>query len=290
MLALGFGFSGYLLPWNELSYYATLVGTQIPGTVPVVGEFLLHLLRGGDQVSGDTITRFYAAHVMLLPLTLGFFLAVHLGLVQMQGMSLPLGMGSDKVRDHRPFFSEFLLIDASVWLLLLAAMVTLSFVMPAEVGVEADPLKPAPQGIKPEWYFLFLFQTLKQVPEMVGVLFFLSVGAFLLLIPFIDRRAAREEKSRWLFFVVLALLGYAATFETIALLAPGISHPPEELVAESYDWPGGIALLVLMWMVVAYLVYYLRQLLVLNTHLRWLYGNSPVAADLPASHSAGIPD
>ncbi len=288
--ALGFGFSGYLLPWNELSYYATLVGTQIPGTVPVVGEFLLHLLRGGDQVTGDTLTRFYAAHVMFLPLILALFLAVHLALVQVQGMSLPLGMRSDGVRDHRPFFGEFLPTELGLWLLILGMIVTLSVLLPAKVGVEADPLKPAPRGIKPEWYFLFLFQTLKQVPETVGVLFFTLMGAFLLLIPFIDRRAIWGEKSRWLFFIVLALLAYAATFETMALFAPGISHPPEELQAESYDWSGGVALLVLMWIVIAYLVYYLRELSKVNAHLRWLYRHSPEAVNLQAGHTRGISD
>ena len=70
-VALAAGFSGYLLPWTELSYYATLVGTQIPGTVPVVGDWIVHFLRGGDQVTGDTITRFYAVHVMFLPLLTG---------------------------------------------------------------------------------------------------------------------------------------------------------------------------------------------------------------------------
>ena len=114
------------LPWNELSYYATLVGTQIPGTVPVVGDLVVHFLRGGEQVTGDTITRFFAAHVMFLPLACGLLLAVHLALVQAQGMSLPLGMTKKKVRDDMPFFSEFLLIESCVWLVLFGAIVTLA--------------------------------------------------------------------------------------------------------------------------------------------------------------------
>ncbi len=157
-LALGFGFSGYLLPWNELSYYATLVGTKIPDAIPVFGGFVMHFLRGGEQVTGATLTRFYALHVVVLPLALGGLLAVHLLLVQVQGMSLPLGMPSEKVRDHRPFFSEFLLIDGCVWLLLIGAIATLAVFLPAEIGRKADALTPAPEGIKPEWYFLFLFK------------------------------------------------------------------------------------------------------------------------------------
>ncbi|NQT14355.1 MAG: cytochrome bc complex cytochrome b subunit, partial [Planctomycetes bacterium] len=182
-LALGLGFSGYLLPWTELSYYATLVGTQIPGTAPLVGDWIVHFLRGGQFVTGDTITRFFAAHVMLLPLGCGLLLAVHLGLIQGQGMSLPLGMTKKKVRDAMPFFSEFLLIESCVWLVLLGTIVTLATFLPAEMGVRADPLQAAPRGIKPEWYFLFMFQTLKHVPETAGVLLFSLAAAFLVLVP-----------------------------------------------------------------------------------------------------------
>ena len=95
-VALAAGFSGYLLPWTELSYYATLVGTQIPGTVPVVGDWIVHFLRGGDQVTGDTITRFYAVHVMFLPLLTGAVILGHVVLIQVQGMSLPIGMPAER--------------------------------------------------------------------------------------------------------------------------------------------------------------------------------------------------
>ena len=114
LLALGFGFSGYLLPWNELAYYATLVGTKIPAVLPGIGDLVVHLLRGGEQVTGDTITRFFAAHVMILPVCFGLILLGHLILIQVQGMSLPLGLARHQVKDQRPFFSEFLLVDACV--------------------------------------------------------------------------------------------------------------------------------------------------------------------------------
>jgi len=68
-LAMGFGFTGYLLPWNELAYFATKVGTEITGSVPVVGSFLGRLLRGGNDVTGATLTRFYGIHVAILPAT-----------------------------------------------------------------------------------------------------------------------------------------------------------------------------------------------------------------------------
>ena len=64
---MGFGFSGYLLPWNELAFFATKVGTGIAGAVPVVGDFMVRFLRGGDDVTGATLTRFYGIHVAILP-------------------------------------------------------------------------------------------------------------------------------------------------------------------------------------------------------------------------------
>ena len=70
-LALGFGFTGYLLPWNELAYFATKVGTEITGAVPGIGRFAGRLLRGGDEVTGATLTRFYGIHVAILPATRG---------------------------------------------------------------------------------------------------------------------------------------------------------------------------------------------------------------------------
>lgn len=271
LMALGAGFSGYLLPWNELSYYATLVGTQIPGTVPVVGDLVVHFLRGGSQVTGETITRFFAAHVMIVPIGMGLLLAIHLGLVQMQGMSLPLGMAKKKVKDHRPFFGEFILIDACVWLVLFGLIVTLAVFIPAEIGLKADPLKPAPAGIKPEWYFLFMFKTLKLVPEAIGVGFFALAGLFLLLLPFLDRRASAEKSSPGFVLVCLALLVYAAVFETIAWLDPGVAHPPEVFVADTYSLSSGMVSLTLMWLVIAFSVFYLRRLLQENTRNRRLY-------------------
>src|ERR1044071_3587065 len=86
-LMLGFGFSGYLLPWNELSFFATKVGTGIAGAVPLAGHFMLRLLRGGDDVTGATLSRFYGLHVAILPAAATALVALHLLLVQRQGMS-----------------------------------------------------------------------------------------------------------------------------------------------------------------------------------------------------------
>ena len=79
---LFFGFSGYLLPWNELAFFATRVGTEIPGVIPVIGPFLRRLLRGGNDVTGATLTRFYGIHVAILPALVTVILGAHLYMVQ----------------------------------------------------------------------------------------------------------------------------------------------------------------------------------------------------------------
>lgn len=90
MVVLGFGFTGYLLPWNQISYWATTVGTELPGAVPVVGDTLKYLARGGTEVSQNTLTRFFAIHVVVLPAVAIFFLAVHFAIIRRQGISGPL--------------------------------------------------------------------------------------------------------------------------------------------------------------------------------------------------------
>jgi cytochrome b6 len=194
---LAFGFSGYLLPWNELAFFATRVGTAIVGVVPVVGDDLLLLARGGEDVTGDTLARFYALHIVVLPLFTFGLLGAHLYLVQKHGMSVPdrISAGDERQVPSMPFVPHFLLRDMVGWYLALALLAALSALFPWELGTKADPFASAPAGMKPEWYFLFMFQTLKILPprigpfegEVCGVLFFGLCGLIVLLIPLLDR-------------------------------------------------------------------------------------------------------
>jgi cytochrome b6 len=227
-LAMAFGFTGYLLPWNELAYFATRVGTQIVDVVPFVGSFIGGVLRGGSDVTGATLTRFYAFHVAVLPMIVTFLLGLHLFMVQKHGMSVP----PDVERQGGPkgvmrFVPNFLLRDLVGWLTALAVLAALAAYFPAHLGEKADPFAPAPAGIKPEWYFMFMFQTLKYLPahilwlegEVVGILGFGIAGLIVLLVPFLDRKTARGEASRvvtWLaiaaivYILILTYLGYTA--------------------------------------------------------------------------------
>ncbi len=229
-ITLAFGFTGYLLPWNQLAYFATRVGTQIVGVVPIVGDGLMRIARGGDDVSGATLTRFYALHAAVLPVLIVGILAIHVYLVQKLGMSTPPGIEKTGItRRPLPFMPNFLLRDLVGWLGALAIIAALAAYFPAELGLKADPFASAPAGIKPEWYFMFMFQTLKYLPahilgiegEIVGILGFGVAGLVLVLVPFIDRRRDGEEAHRffgylkyvWLvmiaFILIMTYLGYA---------------------------------------------------------------------------------
>ena len=210
-ISICFGFSGYLLPWNEVSFFATKVGTEIAGVVPVVGHGVLRLLRGGDDVTGATLTRFFGFHVAVLPATATVFLLIHVLLVQLHGMSVPPSVKKQDVRKMK-FIPNFLLRDLIGWILAIGVLAALAALFPWELGQKADPFAPAPAGIKPEWYFLFMFQTLKYLPakilgldgEVLGIMAFNIVALLLFIVPFVDRDP--ENRKRRLIFNVIGVV------------------------------------------------------------------------------------
>jgi cytochrome b6 len=230
-LMLGFGFSGYLLPWNELAFFATKVGTGIAGAVPFVGKFMLRLLRGGDDVTGATLSRFYGLHVAILPAIATALLGLHLLFVQRQGMSVPLTVekrvkSGEKLR-QMPFFPNYILRDVLAWYVALALLAALALFYPWELGKKADPFAAVPPGIRPEWYFLAMFHTLKLLPshilmfegEVVGVVAFGLAAAFLVVVPFVDRKSSRGERSPIFTALGVAGLVYLVAFTIIGHLA-----------------------------------------------------------------------
>jgi cytochrome b6 len=204
-IAMAFGFSGYLLPWNQLAFFATKVGTDIAGAVPFVGEWTLRFLRGGDRVTGGTLSRFYGWHVAILPAVIAVALGLHLLLVQIQGMSVPPRL-KEEANSRRPmkFFPNFALRDLWGWILALGVLAAMAALFPWELGEKADPFAPAYKDIRPEWYFMFMFETLKLVPggeilgveyEAIPILLFAVGGLVMILVPFLDRGVERSGRS-----------------------------------------------------------------------------------------------
>jgi cytochrome b6 len=210
-LVLGFGFSGYLLPWNELAFFATSVGTDSVKSVPVVGQWLLEVMRGGPDVTINTLYRFFALHVVILPLVTVGLITAHLTLIQVQGMA-PAMESQTPDRPGLKFFPDFMMRDALLWLCCLILLAVLVYLLPYgpgipgidwELGKKANPLAPAYPGIKPEWYFLWIYQFLKEFPPhlfgMEGPQAALLVVNLLMatwaLVPFLDRKSSAGKPS-----------------------------------------------------------------------------------------------
>ncbi len=226
-LAMGFGFSGYLLPWNTLSFFATRVGTDMVSKVPLIGAWLLTFLRGGEDVTGATLTRFFGFHVAVLPMVTTALLGLHLAFIQRQGMHVPEHLEGE-ARQRRPirFVPNFMLRESVVWLIGLALLAALAAFFPWELGTKADPFAPAPAGIKPEWYFLFMFQSLKMIPahvlgvegELLGLGFFAVAGLVWFLVPVLDRGSRVGHRNRVFLALGWVALVYIASFTLLSLV------------------------------------------------------------------------
>ncbi len=192
LVTLGFGFTGYLLPWDQRAYWATVVGTEIAGNVPLVGEALLLLLRGGADVTGDTMSRFFGIHVLVLPIALAGLLGVHLLLVHQLGLANPKRpeprVPTPEVAREplRPFFPHYMVDELVAWYVLLAVLVVLASLFPAGLEAQANALE-TPEGIKPEWYYLGVYELLKLVPRIIGIMIPIVGIGVLVVWPFLDR-------------------------------------------------------------------------------------------------------
>jgi quinol-cytochrome oxidoreductase complex cytochrome b subunit len=229
VLAMAFGFSGYLLPMNELAYFATKVGLEIPAAIPVVGAKIANLVRGGPEVTEFTLQRFFALHVVILPALFLPILFFHLWLVQKHGNALPPSEEAKPAAERHsiPFFPNFFAKDLAMWLIALNLLALLASLFPWDLGQQADALKPAPAGIHPEWYFMSQFQVLKilgkclpgTAGEIAGLLVFTLGLVLWLVIPLFDAGSKAGRRARWatyfglLVVVVLAITtawGYVA--------------------------------------------------------------------------------
>jgi len=153
-LALGFGFSGYLLPWNTVSYFATKVGTDMAAAVPGVGHYIARFLRGGNDVGGATLTRFFGFHVAVLPGLTTLLLLAHLTLVQKHGISAPRWAEEEYERKRMPlpqmpFFPNFFLRELMAWYAALGVLGSLAALFPWELGIKADPFARRPRASVP---------------------------------------------------------------------------------------------------------------------------------------------
>ena len=251
-LVLAFSFTGYLLPWDQKAYWATAVGTNIAGTTPVVGGKLVTLLRGGAELGTATLTRFYAFHVLWLPLVLGGLVALHLVLVVRQGIApLPGALeegaparttdpaystyyrtayAATKRRGVR-FWPDVVGKDAIVSFTVVAGIVALALAVGAPLEAPADAMDTG-YVPRPEWYFLPLYELLKLVPGSLESLVAVGVPTALVValvaLPFFDRRSTRNLLHRPIGLAALVVvLGGSGLLIGAAVRREGPAAPPE---------------------------------------------------------------
>jgi len=203
LLILGFGFTGYLLPWDQKAYWATVVGTNIPRDIPIIGNWVARVLLAGDAVSGLTLTRFYAIHTLLLPAFTALCIGAHIYMVRIHGIS---EHGETDQTPQKPaadttyhFFPEHLSRASMVFAAIFCMILTLTLF--AEIPSEDIAGTIDPDYLpRPEWYYMWLFQLLTFFSgrtEIIGSLLIPMGGVLLLFsLPFISRSPVRMPANR----------------------------------------------------------------------------------------------
>jgi ubiquinol-cytochrome c reductase cytochrome b subunit len=222
-IILIFGFTGYLLPWDQVASWGTVVATEAPASIPVLGPAIQQFMIGGTEVADPTLGRFFVIHVFVLPLALLGMVSLHLVLVRYQGIS-PLSRTDEaepaaheiSLAGGEPFYPNHTLKDLTTVYLVMGVLLTLALLLPPHLGDRADPLL-TPLGIKPEWYFLPAYQLLKYVPEAVGVhappLLLLLLVALPLIIDISPERHPRRRPR-----VIVGMVAVAAVVTVLGVL------------------------------------------------------------------------
>jgi quinol-cytochrome oxidoreductase complex cytochrome b subunit len=254
LVTLGFSFTGYLLPWDQLSYWAVTVGTNLVHYVPVLGDTLQNLLIGGDQIGPSTLLRFYALHVAVLPMFLGLLIAIHIWRVRKDGFAVKrssagafeeaatvraapettapelygtrtrlLGVvdresvtASDRSVDDTVFTWPHLVVRHVVVALGVAALVLgLGVAFAAPLRGLANP-NVTPEPSKAPWYFSGLQELLSHFdPLVAGILIPMGIVILLVVLPYVDRNPATEARNRKVAVLVFSGLLAAAVVLTI---------------------------------------------------------------------------
>jgi ubiquinol-cytochrome c reductase cytochrome b subunit len=196
LVLLALALTGYLLPWDQRAYWATVVTINIARTGPIVGEATAALLRGGAEVGALTLSRWYAMHVIVLPAALVALVAAHLALMRRHGISGPV---TPREGEPSAFYPAHAAKDAVAAGAVFAVLVLTAIFADARLEPVADP-SDASYVPRPEWYFLWLFELLKYFPGKLEVAAAhgvpLLLVALLLLLPFLDRRRERRPSRR----------------------------------------------------------------------------------------------
>ncbi len=206
---LTFGFTGYSLVYEQLSFWGATVATNLADAVPLVGPYIGYFLRGGPEVGESTLTRFYILHIGVLPTVTFLLLGFHILLIRLQGVT-ELQFEGEKVeegRRHFRFWPEHATTELLIGVLLMYVLTIVALIFPAGLGQPADPTQ-TPAHIKPEWYFYFNFRLLKLTSLKLSVVLTGALWAASLFWPFIESWLHRRFRMPESASVVLGVIGF----------------------------------------------------------------------------------
>jgi len=231
VLLMAEGFMGYLLPWGNMSYWGAQVIINLFSAVPVVGEDLAIWIRGDYIISGATLNRFFALHVVALPMALLLMVFLHIVALHKVGSNNPDGIDIKKLKDENgipldgipfhPYYTVKDIFGVGVFLMIFCGIIFFNpemggYFLEAPNFTPADPLK-TPEHIAPVWYFTPYYSILKAVPNQgLGVIAMAASLVILFFLPWLDRSPVlsiryKSPIYKWalmLFVVCFFILGY----------------------------------------------------------------------------------
>jgi ubiquinol-cytochrome c reductase cytochrome b subunit len=246
-LVMAMAFTGYLLPWDQRAYFATTVGTNAMGEVPWIGESIKRLMRGGTEMGTLTISRFFVAHVFLIPAFIFALVASHLFLFRKAGAAGSVDenpYNPDPTRKAELFYPRQLIMDLSLTSLLIVGLGLLCFLIPVQLGARANPADT--QYVpRPEWYYLPIFQWLKYWHGSAAIVGVLVIPALVVLaviaLPLLDRSVERRPWKRPVAmgayaFLVFSLVGLGLRSRYLDRHDTGVAQQLAKQRAEEDDY------------------------------------------------------
>ncbi len=243
LLLMAEAFFGYVLPWGQMSYWGAQVIINLFGAIPAIGEPLTEWIRGDYFISDATLNRFFALHVIALPLALCALVVLHLTALHEVGSNNPDGIDIKKVKDENgvpkdgipfhPYYTVKDLFGVAMFLMVFAFVI---FFWPDAGGLflEHDNFVPAnplvtPEHIKPVWYFTPFYAILKAVPDKLMGVILMGVSVMVLfLLPWLDRSPVRSirYKGAWYKFLVIM---FAVAFVRLGMLGMAEGTPAQTI-------------------------------------------------------------
>ncbi|MFQ5613713.1 MAG: cytochrome bc complex cytochrome b subunit [Anaerolineae bacterium] len=222
-ITLTFGFTGYSLIFEQMSYWGATVASNLVNTVPLAGSYLRFFMLGGPQIGPNTLTRFYMLHIGVLPTLIILFLGVHVFFIRAHGVK-EMHFEGEVIPQEKRFFKfwpDHVMTEIIIGVVLMYLLTILALIFPADLGEPADPNR-TPAHIRPEWYFFASFRLLKLLSLRASVLLTLVLGAIAFLWPFIEEQLVNRFKMSEKVPIILGIVAFGGfltltVWESLAL-------------------------------------------------------------------------